>query len=203
MVGIFSVCDTLWQLSVVFLFPIFLVWILAGALSLVVWLEELSYWFWASYFESCMWLCPGLSVYFFPMLVFWLWDTLLICGIYGCGVGVMKNHLKMATCRGRNRGGKKNCGRKCVWTLPWMLWILCDGSQPLSYFCVCVFMFDFYEEILSSGDHSNGLLLLEMWRWPVQAYTSCGLNDGNRLCVWQQRVCLCLSTTDRTYYYKT
>jgi hypothetical protein len=24
----------------------------------------------------------------FPMLVFWLWGTLLICGIYGCGVVV-------------------------------------------------------------------------------------------------------------------
>jgi hypothetical protein len=36
MVGIFSVCDALWQLSVVFLFPIFLVWILVGGLSLVV-----------------------------------------------------------------------------------------------------------------------------------------------------------------------
>jgi ABC-type polysaccharide/polyol phosphate export permease len=41
--------------------------------------------YWA--FESCMWLCPGLSVYLFPMLVFWLWGTLLICGIYGRGVG--------------------------------------------------------------------------------------------------------------------
>jgi hypothetical protein len=59
-------------------------------------------------FESCMWLCPGLSMcfflwtsyfwilyvvmpwiirVFFPMLVFWLWGTLLICGIYGRGVG--------------------------------------------------------------------------------------------------------------------
>jgi hypothetical protein len=36
MLGIFSVCGALWQLSVVFLFPIFLVWILVGALSLVV-----------------------------------------------------------------------------------------------------------------------------------------------------------------------
>jgi hypothetical protein len=36
MVEIFSVCDALWYLSVVFLFPIFLVWILAYALSLVV-----------------------------------------------------------------------------------------------------------------------------------------------------------------------
>jgi hypothetical protein len=24
---------------------------------------------------------------FFPMLVFWLWGTLLICGMYGCGIG--------------------------------------------------------------------------------------------------------------------
>jgi hypothetical protein len=40
MVGIFSVCDALWQLSVVFLFPIFLVWILAGALSVYLSLNK-------------------------------------------------------------------------------------------------------------------------------------------------------------------
>jgi hypothetical protein len=30
---------------------------------------------------------PWIIRVFFPMLVFWLWGTLLICGIYGRGVG--------------------------------------------------------------------------------------------------------------------
>jgi hypothetical protein len=43
MVEIFLVCDALWQLSEIFLFPIFFVWILAGALSLVMRYFELMF----------------------------------------------------------------------------------------------------------------------------------------------------------------